>query len=117
MFLGPFGGNTVLALIPSLERFFNADISFIAASILLSTFGFVGIATASVAGYLTDFIGRKRTLLTGLIIMLGAFLIFLHVNTYRAFFISISIMGIGSIIGSITVFTSLNTMIVECGNL
>ena len=78
--------------------------------ILLSIFGFAGIATAPIAGYLTDFIGRKRTLLTGLIIMLGAFLIFLQVNTYRAFFIPISIMGIGSI----TVFTSLNTMIVEC---
>ena len=78
--------------------------------ILLSTFGFAGIATAPIAGYLTDFIGRKRTLLTGLIIMLGAFLIFLQVNTYRAFFIPLSIMGIGSI----TVFTSLNTMIVEC---
>ena len=78
--------------------------------ILLSTFGFAGIATAPIAGYLTDFIGRKRTLLTGLIIMLGAFLIFMHVNTYRAFFIPLSIMGIGSI----TVFTSLNTMIVEC---
>ncbi|MGB7001796.1 MAG: MFS transporter [Halobacteriota archaeon] len=59
---------------------------------------------------LTDFIGRKRTLLTGLIIMLGAFLIFLHVKTYRAFFIPLSIMGIGSI----TIFTSLNTIIVEC---
>ena len=78
--------------------------------ILLSTFGFAGIATAPIAGYLTDFIGRKRTLLTGLIIMLGAFLIFLHVKTYRAFFIPLSIMGIGSI----TVFTSLNTIIVEC---
>ena len=78
--------------------------------ILLSTFGFAGIATAPIAGYLTDFIGRKRTLLTGLIIMLGAFLIFLQVNTYKAFFIPLSIMGIGSI----TVFTSLNTMIVEC---
>ena len=78
--------------------------------ILLSTFGFAGIATAPIAGYLTDFIGRKRTLLTGLIIMLGAFLIFMHVNTYMAFFIPISIMGIGCI----TVFTSLNTMIVEC---
>ena len=78
--------------------------------VLLSTFGFAGIATAPIAGYLTDFIGRKRTLLTGLIIMLGAFLIFMQVNTYRAFFIPISIMGIGSI----TVFTSLNTMIVEC---
>ncbi|MCK4735421.1 MAG: hypothetical protein KAT65_23410 [Methanophagales archaeon] len=33
VFLGPFGGNTVLALIPSLERFFNADITFITASI------------------------------------------------------------------------------------
>ncbi|MGB3458831.1 MAG: MFS transporter [Halobacteriota archaeon] len=78
--------------------------------VLLSTFGFAGIATAPIAGYLTDFIGRKRTLLTGLIIMLGAFLIFLHVKTYRAFFIPLSIMGIGSI----TVFTSLNTIIVEC---
>ncbi len=78
--------------------------------ILLSTFGFAGIATAPIAGYLTDFISRKRTLLTGLIIMLGAFLIFMQVNTYRAFFIPLSIMGIGSI----TVFTSRNTIIVEC---
>ncbi len=79
--------------------------------ILLSTFGFAGIATAPIASYLTDFISRKRTtLLTGLIIMLDAFLIFMQVNTYRAFFIPLSIMGIGSI----TVFTSRNTIIVEC---
>lgn len=78
--------------------------------ILLSTFGFFGIATAPIAGYLTDFIGRKKTLLIGLIIMLTAFLIFLHVNTYRAFFIPLAIMGIGGT----TVFTSLNTTIVEC---
>ncbi|MFZ2071087.1 MAG: MFS transporter [Halobacteriota archaeon] len=78
--------------------------------ILLSTFGFAGIATAPIAGYLTDFIGRKRTLLSGLIIMLTAFLIFLLVNSYRAFFIPLSIMGIGST----TAFTSLNTVIVEC---
>ena len=81
-----------------------------ARGILLSTFGFVGIATAPIAGYLTDFIGRKKTLLIGLIIMLTAFLIFMHVNTYRALFIPLAIMGIGST----TVFTSLNTMIVEC---
>ena len=78
--------------------------------VLLSTFGFAGIATAPIAGYLTDFIGRKRTLLTGLIIMLGAFLIFLQADSYTAFFIPLAIMGIGSI----TVFTSLNTIIVEC---
>jgi MFS family permease len=78
--------------------------------ILLSTFGFLGIATAPIAGYLTDFIGRKKTLLIGLAIMLGAFLIFMQVNSYRSFFIPIAIMGIGST----TVFISLNTLIVEC---
>jgi MFS family permease len=49
-------------------------------------------------------------LLIGLIIMLTAFLIFLHVNTYRSFFIPLAIMGIGGT----TVSTSLNTTIVEC---
>ncbi len=78
--------------------------------ILLSTFGFVGIATAPISGYLTDFIGRKKMLLIGLIIMLGAFLIFMHVTTYMSFFIPLAIMGIGGT----TVFISLNTMIVEC---
>ncbi len=78
--------------------------------ILISTVGFIGIATAPIAGYLTDFIGRKNTLLIGLVIMLGAFLIFMQVNTYMAFFIPILIMGIGGA----TVFTSLNTMVVEC---
>ncbi|MCW7076245.1 MAG: MFS transporter [Candidatus Syntrophoarchaeum sp.] len=78
--------------------------------ILLSTFGFLGIVTAPVAGYLTDFIGRKKTLLTGLMIMLASFLIFLPVNSYTSFFIPIAIMGAGST----TVFTSLNTMVVEC---
>jgi DHA1 family multidrug resistance protein-like MFS transporter len=78
--------------------------------ILLSTVGFIGIPTAPVAGYLTDFIGRKKTLLVGLAIMLSAFLILLHVNTYESFFIPLAIMGTGST----TIFTSLNTMIVEC---
>jgi len=78
--------------------------------ILLSTFGFLGIVTAPVAGYLTDFIGRKKTLLIGLSITFCAFLIFLPVNSYASFFIPIAIMGIGST----TAFTSLNTMIVEC---
>ncbi|OFV68863.1 MAG: Major facilitator superfamily MFS-1 [Candidatus Syntrophoarchaeum caldarius] len=78
--------------------------------ILLSTFGFLGIVTAPVAGYLTDFIGRKKTLLTGLMIMLASFLIFLPVNSYTSFFIPIAVMGAGST----TVFTSLNTMVVEC---
>lgn len=78
--------------------------------ILLSTVGFTGIATAPIAGYLTDFIGRKKTLLIGLIIMLGAFLAFMHANTYILFFIPIAIMGIGGT----TIFTSLNTMVVEC---
>jgi DHA1 family multidrug resistance protein-like MFS transporter len=78
--------------------------------ILLSTVGFIGIPTAPVAGFLTDFIGRKKTLLVGLTIVLSAFLILLHVNTYGSFFIPLAIMGMGST----TVFTSLNTMIVEC---
>jgi len=78
--------------------------------ILLSTVGFIGIATAPIAGYLTDFIGRRKTLLIGLVIMLGAFLIFMQVNTYMAFFIPVLIMGIGGA----TAFTSLNTMVVEC---
>ena len=77
--------------------------------ILLSTFGFLGIVTAPVAGYLTDFIGRKKTLLTGLMIMLASFLIFLPVNSYTSFFIPIALMGAGST----TVFTSVNTMIIE----
>ena len=77
--------------------------------ILLSTFGFLGIVTAPVAGYLTDFIGRKKTLLTGLMIMLASFLIFLPVNSYTSFFIPIAVMGAGST----TVFTSVNTMIIE----
>ena len=42
--------------------------------------------------------------------MLGAFLIFMQVDSYYSFFIPLAIMGIGGI----TVFTSLNTMIVEC---
>jgi DHA1 family multidrug resistance protein-like MFS transporter len=78
--------------------------------ILLSTVGFIGIPTAPVAGYLTDFIGRKKTLLVGLTIMLSAFLILLHVTTYGSFFIPLAIMGTGST----TIFTALNTMIVEC---
>ena len=47
VFLGPFGGNTVLALIPSLERFFNADISFMAASIMVYMIPFATIASVS----------------------------------------------------------------------
>ncbi|HDM36244.1 MAG TPA: MFS transporter [Candidatus Syntrophoarchaeum butanivorans] len=77
--------------------------------ILLSTFGFLGIVTAPVAGYLTDFIGRKQTLVGGLMIMLASFLIFLPVNSYTSFFIPIAVMGAGST----TVFTSVNTMIIE----
>ncbi|MBE0517253.1 MAG: MFS transporter [Methanophagales archaeon] len=78
--------------------------------ILLSTFGWLGIPTALAAGYLTDFIGRKKTLLGGLVIMLTAFLIFMQVDSYLSFFVPMAIMGIGSA----TVFTSLNTMVVEC---
>lgn len=78
--------------------------------ILLSSFGFLGIVTAPIAGYLTDFIGRKKTLFTGLVIMLGAFLIFMQVSAYRSFFIPLAVMGVGST----TVFTALNTLIVEC---
>ncbi len=78
--------------------------------ILLSTFGFIGIVTAPVAGYLTDSIGRRKTLFTGLSIMLCAFLVFLPLDSYILFFIPIAIMGIGST----AAFTSLNTMIVEC---
>ncbi len=78
--------------------------------ILLATGGFFGIPTAPIAGYFTDSIGRKKTLLIGLIILLTAFLIFMHVNTYMTFFIPVMIMGIGGA----TVFTSLNTMVVEC---
>jgi len=72
-------------------------------------FGFLGIVTAPVAGYLTDFIGRKKTLVGGLMIMLASFLIFLPVNSYTSFFIPIAVMGAGST----TVFTSVNTMIIE----
>ncbi len=78
--------------------------------ILLSTFGFLGIVMAPIAGYLTDFIGRKKTLLIGLIFMLGAFVIFMQVSSYRSFFVPLAILGIGST----TIFTSLNTLIVEC---
>jgi MFS family permease len=78
--------------------------------ILLSTFGFLGIATAPIAGYLTDFIGRKKTLLSGFIILLSAFLIFLQVHSYMLFFLPLAIMGIGST----TIYTALNTLIVEC---
>jgi MFS family permease len=78
--------------------------------ILLSTFGFLGIATAPIAGYLTDFIGRTKTLLCGLIIMLTACIVFMQVRTYMSFFAPLSILGIGST----TVFTALNTMVVEC---
>ncbi|MDF2955979.1 MAG: putative arabinose efflux permease AraJ [Candidatus Alkanophagales archaeon MCA70_species_2] len=77
--------------------------------ILLSTFGFLGIATAPVAGYLTDFIGRKRTLFAGLLIMLGAFSIFMCVHSYALFFIPISVLGMGREIA----LTPLNTMVVE----
>jgi ACDE family multidrug resistance protein len=77
--------------------------------ILLSTFGFFGVAIAPAAGYLTDFIGRKKTLLSGLVIVLTAFLIFLWVKSYLVFFVPMAIMGIGST----TVFISLNTLVVE----
>ena len=42
--------------------------------------------------------------------MLGAFLIFMQEDSYYSFFIPLAIMGIWGI----TVFTSLNMMIVEC---
>lgn len=100
----------VIATMTFLSDTLTISVSEAKMGILLSSFGFIGIATAPIAGYLTDFIGRKRTLLIGLIIMLGAFLIFMQVNTYMAFFIPLSIMGIGGT----TAFTSLNTMVVEC---
>lgn len=78
--------------------------------VLLSTFGFAGIATAPIAGYLTDFTGRKRTLLIGALVMLTAFAIFTRVDTYSTFFIPLAVMGMGST----TIFTSLNTLVVEC---
>ena len=78
--------------------------------ILLSSFGFLGIAAAPIAGHLTDFIGRKKTLFAGLVILLSAFLTFTQVSSYRAFFIPVAVMGCGST----TVFIALNTLIVEC---
>jgi MFS family permease len=64
VFLGPFWENTVLALISSLERSFNADISFIAASI---TIYMIPIAFFQLfSGVLSDIYGRKRIILFGL---------------------------------------------------
>ncbi|MDI6885598.1 MAG: MFS transporter [archaeon] len=63
VFLGPFGGNTVLALIPSLERFFDVDITFIAASITLYMIPFAFFQLFS--GALSDIYGRKRVILFG----------------------------------------------------
>jgi len=103
-----FFGN--IALMMFLSDTLKSSVSEDKIGILLSTFGFVGIATAPIAGYLTDFIGRKKMLLIGLTILLGAFLILMRADSYTAFFIPLAIMGIGNI----TIFTSLNTMIVEC---
>jgi MFS family permease len=73
-----FFGN--IALMTFLSDTLKISVSEDEIGILLSTFGFAGIATAPIAGYLTDFIGRKKMLLIGLTILLGAFLIFLQVK-------------------------------------
>ena len=103
-----FFGN--IALMTFLSDTLKTSVSEDKIGMLLATFGFVGIATAPIAGYLTDCIGRKKMLRIGLCIMLGAFLLFLHVESYTAFFLPLAVLGAGSI----TIFTTLNTMIVEC---
>ncbi len=64
VFLGPFGGNTVLALIIPLKEFFNADISFIATSITIYMIPFAFFQLFS--GAFSDIYRRKRIILFGL---------------------------------------------------
>jgi MFS family permease len=61
VFLGPFGGNTVLALIPSLERFFTDKPGFIPVSIMFYMIPFAFFQLFS--GALSDIYGRKRIIL------------------------------------------------------
>jgi len=103
-----FFGN--IATLTFLSDALKAVVSVDKVGVLLSTFGLVGIAAAPLAGYLTDFIGRKRTLIAGLFVILCAFSIFTRVRAYVALFVPISILGVGRELA----LTPVNTMVVEC---
>ena len=101
VFLGPFGGNTVLALIPSLERFFNVGISFIAASITLYMIPFAFFQIFS--GALSDIYGRRRTILFGLFTFSIASLFCASSDRIWFFLTARALQGLGSAFISPTV--------------
>ncbi|MHC1579507.1 MAG: MFS transporter [Candidatus Alkanophagales archaeon] len=103
-----FFGN--IATLTFLSDALKAVVSADKIGVLLSTFGLVGVAAAPLAGCLTDSVGRKRTLIAGLLVMLCAFSIFTRVRAYAALFVPVSILGVGREL----VLTPVNTMVVEC---
>ncbi len=94
VFLGPFGGNTVLALITPLKEFFNADISFIAASITIYMIPFAFFQLFS--GALSDIYGRKRIILFGLFTFSLASLLCASSNNTGLFLGARALQGLGS---------------------
>lgn len=94
VFLGPFGGNTVLALIPSLERFFNTDISFIAAAITLYMIPFAFFQLFS--GAISDIYGRRHVIIFGLFTFSLASLFCAFSNKIGLFLGARALQGLGS---------------------
>ncbi len=94
VFLGPFGGNTVLALIIPLKEFFNADISFIATSITIYIIPFAFFQLFS--GAFSDIYGRKRIILFGLFTFSLASLFCASSNNTGLFLGARALQGLGS---------------------
>ncbi len=94
VFLGPFGGNTVLALIIPLKEFFNADISFIATSITIYMIPFAFFQLFS--GAFSDIYGRKRIILFGLFTFSLASLFCASSNNTGLFLGARALQGLGS---------------------
>lgn len=63
-FLGPFGGNAVLAMIPTLSEAFDVDVGLVALSITVYMIPYV--AMQLVSGRVSDVYDRRLTLVAGL---------------------------------------------------
>jgi DHA1 family bicyclomycin/chloramphenicol resistance-like MFS transporter len=93
VFLAPFGGLTVLALIPPLEQYFTDEPWFIPASITMYMIPFAFFQLFS--GALSDIYGRKRIILFGLFTYSLASLLCASSNTIGLFLGARALQGLG----------------------
>ncbi|MCD6410018.1 MAG: MFS transporter [Candidatus Verstraetearchaeota archaeon] len=108
-FLGPFGGNIVIAMFPTLEAWFNVDVSSMALSITLFMLPFCTMYIFG--GSLSDAYGRGRVLSLGLLIYGVGSLTAAFSPNIAAFLASRAIQGCGAGIMSPTAMALLGDVV------